>query len=297
MKYYLPVGIVSGILILGIFFNCQSGNRSSFGEMNPSRENMTSNKELTDVVLQNNEYPSPIEVRGVIDFSSPEYHHLWQTSPRDGKMIFFASTPRRELREEEINYCVMDAARQISLYYAAKVKTKQAVESTGKNFGYLESVESGFDRKLARKEIPKIKVLEYFRDSEGSYIIAEDPGLISDITFSWDNADNNLPDWITNVPVIHGYLVSVGVVQRSRYVTDSLKKADDQALANLSRQISINVKSKRTDMEIQKRTAYSQTHYEVSSSILKGFYVLGRWSTDHGNTFYTLAVCKQGIGS
>ena len=90
-------------------------------------------------------------------------------------------------------------------------------------------------------------------------------------------------------------LVSVGVVQRSQYLTDSIKKADDQALANLSRQISINVKSKRTDLEVQSGTAFAQTHYEISSTVLKGFYVLERWSSDDGNTFYTLAVCKRGI--
>ncbi len=242
-------------------------------------------------------YPNPVEISGIIKFTDPQYRYLWNTVPQDGKLVVFASTPRREFRKEEILYCVKDAARQIALFYAAKVETKQAVESTGKDFGYLESVKSGFDKNVADKELSKIKVLKHFRDAEGTYILAEDPDISVPVDFSWSVKNGTSPEWIINVPSIPGYLVSVGVVQRSRYLTSSLKKADDQALANLSRQISINVKSKRTDVEVENSTAYAQTHYEVSSTILKGFYVLGRWSEDHGNTFFTLAVCKQGIGN
>ena len=244
-----------------------------------------------------NIYPPPVEIRGVINFTDPQYRYLWNTVPQDGKLVVFASTPRREFRKEEILYCVKDAARQVALFYAAKVETKQAVESTGKDFGYLESVKSGFDNNLADEELSKIKVLKHFRDAEGTYILAEDPDISVPVDFSWSVKNGKSPEWITRVPTIPGYLVSVGVVQRSRYLSTSLKKADDQALANLSRQISINVKSKRTDIEVENSTAYAQTHYEVSSTILKGFYVLGRWSEDHGNTFFTLAVCKQGIGN
>ncbi len=242
-------------------------------------------------------YPDPVEVQGVINFTDPQYRYLWNTVPRDGKLVVFAGTPRREFRKEEILYCVKDAARQVALFYAAKVETKQAVESTGKDFGYLESVKLGFDKNLADKEVSKIKVLKHFRDAEGTYILAEDPDITVPVDFSWSLKNGKNPGWITRVPTIPGYLVSVGVVQRSRYLSTSLKKADDQALANLSRQISINVKSKRIDIEVENSTAYAQTHYEVSSTILRGFYVLGRWSEDHGNTFFTLAVCKQGIGN
>lgn len=240
-------------------------------------------------------YPPAVEVSGIIDFTSSEYTYLWNTVPRKGKMIIFASTPRREFREEEIEYCIRDAARQVSLFYAAKVDTKQAVKSNNRDLGYLESIKTGFDKNLAEKEISHIKVLEHYRDAEGSYILAEGPDLSVKPDFSWESPEKGLPGWITEVPVLKGFLVSVGVVQRSLYLTDSIKRADDQSLANLSRQISINVKSKRTDLEVQAGTAYDQTHYEISSTVIKGFYVLGRWSEDHGNTFYTLAVCQQGI--
>ena len=251
----------------------------------------------SDTHTLKNTYPDPVEIPGVINFTDPQYRCLWNTVPQDGKLVVFASTPRREFRKEEILYCVKDAARQIALFSAAKIETKQAVESTGKDFGYLESVKSGFDKSLADKEVSKIKVLKHFRDAEGTYILAEDPDISVLVDFSWTVKSGKNPEWIINVPSIPGYLVSVGVVQRSQYLTNSLKKADDQALANLSRQISINVKSTRTDIEVENSTAYAQTHYEVSSTILEGFYVLGRWSEDHGNTFFTLAVCKQGIGN
>ncbi len=277
-------GLILFCSIVIVFTSCTTPGRGSRGLHRVEKVKKVSSKG----------YPSPVQVSGRIDFSAPEYRHLWNTVPREGRFIVFAQTPRREFRDEEITYCIKDAARQVSLFYAARVETRQAVASAGGGFGYLESVKTGFDKTLAEQAVPHIKIIEYFQDAEGSCILAEDPDIPVSLDYEWSTMENGRPRWITSIPTIPGYLVSVGVVQRSRYLADSLRKADDQALANLSRQISINVKSKRTDLEVEGGTAHSQTHYEVSSSLLKGFYVLGRWSGDHGNTFYTLAVCKQG---
>lgn len=241
--------------------------------------------------------PEPVEVSGVIDFLSPEYNFLWTTIPENGTPVFFASTPRREFREEETEYCLYDAARQVSLYYAARVETKLAVKSNNKDLGLKESVKTGFDRELASKIMKDLTVLYHFRDNEGTYMLVTYPEFTLNITVGEGMAplDKTAPGWITEVPEFKGMLVSVGVVERSRYLTDSLKKADDQVLANLSRQVSINVKSKRMDLEVQRGTAFDETHYDVSSSIINGFYILSRWRAEDGNTYYSLGVCKKGI--
>ncbi len=241
------------------------------------------------------DHDKAVIIDGIIDFTSSEYSYMWNTVPRDGIPVFFASTPRREFRDEERKYCLFDAARQVSLYYAARVETKQAVKSNNRDLGYMESVESGFDRDLAMKIMPDLEIIEFFQDAEGSYMLVKYPSLSLDIDYTPQVTGWNVPSWITDVPVIDGMLVSVGVVQRSRFFTDSVKKADDQAMANLSRQISINVKSRRTDIEAGSETAFEQTHYEVSSSVLKGFYVLERWRSVDGSTFYSLAVCRRGV--
>ncbi len=289
MKRKSMLLFLCSIFFSGVLFSCRTAGTDHSISPPLHKRVLAGEPSGSDAPL----YPSPVVIPGSINFTASRYRHLWNTVPRKGKLVVFASTPRRESRKEEILYCLKDAARQISLFYGAEVKTKQAVESTGRDFGYLESVQSEFDKGLAEKKLSEIKVLEHFRDAEGTYIIAEDPNVPVSLDFSWTVKTGGSPGWITDVPSIKGYLVSVGVVQRSRYLTDSLRRADDQALANLSRQISINVKSMRTDLEVPGGTLYSQTHYEVSSSFLKGFYVLGRWSEDHGNTFYTLAVCRK----
>ncbi len=241
--------------------------------------------------------PPAVEVSGVIDFLSGEYSYLWNTAAKGGTPVFFASTPRREFREEEAEYCLYDAARQVSLYHAAKVETKLAVKSDNRDLGYKESVKTGFDRDLALKVMKDLVVVRHLRDTEGTYMLVKYPGLTVDVDWEGGSSsvEGDLPSWITGVPEIRGRLVSVGVVQRSRYLTDSLKKADDQVLANLSRQVSINVKSKRTDLEAGRDTAFAELHYDVSSSIIKGFYILARWRSGDGNIYYSLGVCEKGI--
>ncbi|MBA7513974.1 hypothetical protein ES705_05992 [subsurface metagenome] len=86
--------------------------------------------------------------------------------------------------------------------------------------------------------------------------------------------------------------MSIGAVRRSRYKIDSIRKADEQTLANLAKQVSVTVKAKRVDLATDSGgTAFSEIHYETTSALIRGFYVLGRWSEEHGNMYYTLAVC------
>lgn len=277
------------ITMLFILFSCQTQDH-----LNPPESSV--NREEESLPPETEGIPDPVEVNGVIDFRSEEYRFLWDTAPKGDVPVFFASSPRREFRDEEASYCLFDAARQVSLFHAARIETKQAVKSNNKDLGYKESVKSGFDRDLALKLMKDLKVISYFRDLEGSYMLVEDPSLTVNIPYTGEFiSGGDEPPWAIEVPEIEGMLVSVGVVQRSQYLSSSLKRADDQALANLSRQVSINVKSKRTDLEVQSGTAFAETRYDVSSSILKGFYVLARWRTGDGNTYYSLAVCKKGI--
>ena len=237
-------------------------------------------------------YMEPIIVNGVIDFTDPTYSFLWDTSPDDGTLLFFSFIPRRAYREEEIKLAVSEAARQASMLSSSKVDAKFAVKSNNKDLGYLEAINVQYDRGLALDFETKIKIRQHYRDNEGTFILAELDGISFKEKFSVIHGKENEPDWLYNLPQIPGYLVSIGTVQRSRYKIDSIRKADEQALANLAKQISVIVKAKRTDLEKEgSGTAFSETNYEVTSAFVRGFYVLGRWSTDNGNVYYTLAVC------
>jgi len=236
----------------------------------------------------------PVIVNGVIDFTDPLYSFMWNTAPSSGKMVFSSFIPRRANREEEIDFAVAEAARQASILYKSKVDAKFAVQSNNRDLGFLEAIDIQYDKDMAEALKPKIKITKILRDNEGTYVLSELEGINFKGNFSDLSKPGQVPDWLTNIPVIPGYLVSVGTVQRSRYKIDSIRRADEQALANLAKQVSVVVKAKRADRDSEvSGSAFSETNYEVTSTFISGFYVLGRWSTDNGNTYYTLAVCPE----
>ena len=240
------------------------------------------------------EYMEPVIVNGVIDFTDPMYRLLWDTSPDNGTLLFFSFIPRRAYREEEIKQAVSEAARQAAMLYSVGVDAKFAVKSNNKDLGYLEAIDVQYDRGLAEDLEAKIKIRQHYRDNEGTFILAELDGINFRGSFSVTPGKENEPDWLYNMPGIPGYLVSIGAVQRSRYKIDSIRRADEQALANLAKQVSVVVKAKRTDLESEgSGSAFSETNYEVTSTFVRGFYVLSRWSTDNGSIYYTLAVCPE----
>jgi hypothetical protein len=239
-------------------------------------------------------YPDPVLVDGVINFTDPIYSFLLDTSPDSGTLLFFSFVPRREYREDEIKLAVFESSRQAAMLSSSKVNAKFAVKSNNRDLGVLESIEVQYDRGMAEDLISKVKIIQHFRDNDGTYILSELEGITFQGNFSSAASKRTEPDWLYIVPVIQGYLVSIGTVQRSRYKIDSIRKADEQALANLAKQVSVEVKAKRADLESEASgSAFSETNYEVTSTYIRGFYVLGRWSTDNGSTYHTLAVCPE----
>ncbi len=244
--------------------------------------------------VQNINVSDPVIVNGVIDFTDPLYSFMWNTAPVDGKLIFSSFIPRREYRGEELDLAVEEASRQAAMLYKSKVDAKFAVQSNNRDLGYLEAIDIQYDKDMAKALRQKIKIRKHLRDNEGTYVLSELDGITFKGDFSDFTEPGHVPDWLINIPVIPGYLVSVGTVQRSRYKIDSIRKADEQALADLAKQVSVVVKAKRADKNSDLYgSAFSETNYEVTSTYIRGFYVLARWSTDNGNTYYTLAVCPD----
>lgn len=233
-----------------------------------------------------------VVVDGIIDFTLPEYSFMWDTAPDNGKLLFSSFIPRRAYREDEIKLAILDSARQASILYNSKIDAKFAVKSNNRDLGYLEAIDVQYDKTLAGDIQSKIVIRHHFVDNDGTYTLAELDGVKFQGEFTDLSDSEGEPGWLYNVPEISGYLTSIGSVQRSRYKIDSIRKADEQALANLAKQVSVIVKAKRTDRDSEvSGSAFSETNYEVTSTFVRGFYVLGRWSTDNGNTYHTLAVC------
>ncbi len=233
-----------------------------------------------------------VVVNGVINFTLPEYKFLWDTAPVNGKLLFSSFVPRMAYRDEELSKAITECARQVSILYNSKVDAKFAVKSNNRDLGYLEEINIQYDKALAKDFESKIIVRSHYMDNEGTYVLAEIDGIKFKGNFVDNPTSEGEPDWLYNVPVVPGYLVSIGSVQRSRYKIDSIRLADEQAMANLAKQVSVVVKAKRADRDSEiSGSAFKETNYEVTSTFMRGFYVLGRWSTDNGNTYHSLAVC------
>lgn len=276
MKLNIKFSILFILVLLTLILSCATP------PVNHSKESFLITENSVEAVV----------VNGVIDFTLPEYRFMWDTSPVNGKLLFSSFIPRKAYREDELKFGISDSARQASVLFNAKVDAKFAVKSNNRDLGYLEAIDVQYDKDLAADLELKIIIKNHFIDNEGSYILTELEGVKFKGSFSSVATPGDVPDWIFNVPVIEGYLVSIGSVQRSRYKIDSMRLADEQAMANLAKQVSVVVKAKRTDLNSEvSGSAFSETNYEVTSTYIRGFYVLGRWSTDNGNTYHTLAVC------
>ncbi len=235
-----------------------------------------------------------VVVNGVINFTLPEYKFLWDTAPENGKLLFSSFVPRMAYREDELSQAINECARQVSILNNSKVDAKFAVKSNNRDLGYLEEINIQYDKALAKDIESEIIVRSHYMDNDGTYVLAEIDGIKFKGNFVNNHTTDGEPDWLYNIPDIPGYLVSIGSVQRSRYKIDSIRLADEQAMANLAKQVSVVVKAKRADRESEvSGSAFKETNYEVTSTYIRGFYVLGRWSSDNGNTYHTLAVCPK----
>ncbi len=279
MKYIILSPVVLLLLVFTLFSSC-AGNSGIVKETPVTAKPVPGSETVT--------------VNGVIDFTMPEYRFMWETAPDNGKLLFSAFIPRRADRDTELDFAVYESARQASVLYRAKVDARFAVKSNNRDLGFLEDIQITYDKDLAADLRSKIKIRNHFIDNEGTYILSELEGVEFKGSFIDIPLENGEPDWLYNVPDIPGYLVSIGTVQRSRYKIDSIRRADEQALANLAKQVSIVVKAKRADRNSEiSGSAFSETNYEITSTFIRGFYVLGRWSTENGNTYHTLAVCPE----
>jgi len=232
-----------------------------------------------------------IELKSAIDFSSKDFSYLLDTIPLNDKLTFFVSIPRKANREEEILQARYEIAKQAAIFNSVIVETKFATKSNNRQAGTLESIYTSFDESLITHLYDDVHIIHHFRDSKGTYVFAV-TNILSKIKI--DSIKIKEHDWMYNIPVIPGFLVSVGAVQRSRYPIDSMKKADEQAMANLAKQINVSIKTKRHDVEVDGGTSgFIEIQYEESNATLNGFYVLSRWSGINEDYYYTLALCKN----
>jgi len=288
MKHHRFIQIIAApVLIVILFISCISVPAGSGGSAGAENEEVSVPERTTD-------RPEKQEVAGAIDFRDPGYGRLLSTAPVDGQPVFFAAVTRLYDREEEYDFGLRLLARQAALYREAVVRSKALTVSTTRYEGAREQVEVDYNQDLIESLTERIRVLEYYEDNRGTYMKGVLTGdRLPRFEFG-RSSSNGIPEWFVQMPQYPGYVTAVGVSQRQMFFSDSLLESEKKALDNMARQFNIGIEKQRDDIEIGGAGAtYRQQSIESVNVRLKGFYILDRWISPDGNTYYTLAVAPK----
>jgi len=292
---YRTLHICKLIALIAIFvmmiLSCTSGSLFNSSEANPPEpvESTNSNQESENLASKR---PPIIEVSGLIDFNQSPYRNLLHTVPDKGKPTFFAAVPRMANRENEYRMGHMLLARQAAMYREAGVTAKFLTQSNNRDMGYREQVDVDIDKSLVRSMVDKMKITNHYRDVQGSYF----SGVLKGFQITKFNVQTEVvgtvPQWFINPPSYEGYIAAVGTSGRHMFIAESFLQSDRQALAAIAKQLDIEVKQKRDDLEKEYQgSAYQQLNLQITDTTVRGFYVIDRWVSRDGNTYYSLAVC------
>ncbi len=225
-----------------------------------------------------------------INFSSSDICEAVNTYPRNGNPVFFASVQRMSNRELEEEAALRKAADQASRYYSVNVVSKFYSEKVNTSFRYMDDLDASWDLNLSGSLYEDLSIIESWQDNYGSYVLAELQGHAPPVIISPRSADKE-PSWINNTPEIPGYITSVGITLQKGYVADSFEAAEEQALAQMAKQISISVSNGQVKLENSIGTVTTQSNLEIAEASIQGFYILDRWRTPDSRYYYALAVC------
>ncbi|MEW5816405.1 MAG: LPP20 family lipoprotein [Spirochaetota bacterium] len=219
---------------------------------------------------------------------------LWDTPPADDNPVFLTISPRFVEREKEREVCLTEASVQGAQFFFVRGKARFIRQKTNTGIGYAANVEVSYDSKMAKSLRDKLSIMEEYQDDDGTYLITK----LEDVSMGGVGFSTKMkagrPEWIDSPPEIDGYLSAVGVAQRKRLISDSLKASDEKALEELLKMVALEIKSVHREKSVDKAgTAVSETTFEQAEAELKGFYILSRWRSPDQNTYYSLAVCRK----
>jgi len=231
---------------------------------------------------------------GAADFSTSAYASFMNTPAMGGSPVFFAAAPRMSDRDSEVEVCLASAAAQASKFIAARASSYFLVKENNRDLFYLEGLDVQYDRALAEELVEDLTILRELQDRNGTYILARLEGhSMPQVSYNLSSAAGE-PRWIRDFPSIEGYYVGVGVVPRAGRLDTSVAKADDKAMEEIIKQVSVTQFTQRSDIEVDTvGTAFAQHRQEISEAVIFGFYVLSRWVSPDGSSYYSLAVCPR----
>ena len=218
---------------------------------------------------------------------------LWTSLPEEGSPVFLGIADNMFYDENEEAAALQDAAMYAALYFYLDAETGFLDYRKGQ-YTYLEVQ---YEPSLVPQLAERLEVIDMHQDKNGTMLLAALPDNNAP-SYGYNpipkgRAGSKEPEWVTSIPEIPGYIVSVGVTDRRASLKQSILAADKQALSEMLRQLSIKTKAG----ELEQTTSIGQVRKSATSQIakaeLKGMYILARWHSNSGRYYYSLAVCPE----
>lgn len=227
---------------------------------------------------------------GIDDFSLNTY-------PVNREFRIASVTPRLQFQYEEEEYALLNASRQISIYFGAYISYQKLIDENIIGTIQKQQVDVVYDQDLALTFLDQLKILAMDRGLDYfSALIQTDKILLPDYP-QMDIHPEEKPSWINSPPDFKGFIIGVGVSGRRKSVYESWEMADKLAMAEIANNISTSIKAGTATIERRGQSSGDSSsvikYLSVSDVHIKGLYILSRWRDPDKNYYYSLAIAEK----
>ena len=219
---------------------------------------------------------------------------ICNTPESKNNLYFYGFSPvYTDLKKEE-KQIIEIASDSVMFFRFIDGKYASALSTSGINFDFSKKLIIETDE-LAGDDILEILKLFYnfrnniisfavFEIEKESFDYSEESYQFSGIPLSARDIE---PEWISRLPESEDYIFSVGLSGRYSELSQSLRRADMNAIEEMIKQKSVRVTSSISS----ENTGRNGTEY--SDAVIKGFYIIRRWWSPDMRNYYSLGVSKK----
>ena len=213
--------------------------------------------------------------------------------PHDSRPVFVGFSPRLQDRKDEEAAAVADAALKAARYGELTGSVVFAAKSRGSFSSVAVDYRFEDDPNHVSAAESTIELADSLVTASGTVVRCLYPGAPELRLPPAGHRDaSGRPVWLEKTPEYAGYLTSVGSAEKRRLVGDSFQQADYSALAGILSQTSLLIDADERVRTVPGAGTITRNEgRQTARGTLRGFYVLDRWISDDGRTFYSLAVC------
>ncbi len=219
------------------------------------------------------------------------------TYPDKDTFIIAGYSPRFQYHEEEIEFALKNAAKQIAIYKGVNINYRKLIDENIIGTLQFQEINIEYDKSFAESILGELEIVD---DSIGN------DHYIALIKYKSDNlpivptiplSPGERPAWINHPPQFDGFITGVGISGLRKSIYDSWQKADEQAMVEIINSIKTNIYSGTGTIErgssSSGSSASSSKTLSASSEYITGFYILSRWRETDNSSYYTLAITRK----